>query len=454
MEKPLLIWFRHDLRCADNPALYAASLTKKPLLAVYIYDPEGEKAWEYGGATKWWLHHSLKSLKASLAEKGIPLVIRRGDTLKTLKVLFQETGAEELYFNHRYEPYACDHAVLKQFPAYGFHGSLLFEPGSILNKQGGPFQVFTPFYNTCLKQQIAHPFPSPLHLKGYTKHLSSDELTLLPRIRWDKGFVWEVGEQNGLKKAAHFIKKRADAYAQDRDIPSIPGTSLLSPHLHFGEVGPRQLWKSAQGKTAFLRQLIWREFANHLLFFFPHTPTRALKEEFNAFPWKKNNTLLNAWKRGETGFPLIDAGMRQLWQTGWMHNRVRMLVASFLVKDLNISWVEGARFFWDTLVDADLANNTLGWQWVAGCGADAAPYFRIFNPVLQGEKFDPEGEYVKKYVPELGKLSAKWIHNPFLAPPEELEKAGIVLGKNYPFPIVNHEEAREESLKLYHRLKK
>jgi deoxyribodipyrimidine photo-lyase len=464
---PILVWFRQDLRLHDNPPLIHALDQRKPLIAVYIWSPEDEGIWEIGGASRWWLHHALTALQQALRAKGIKLIVQRGKAATVLKKIVSQTEAKEVVCNARYEPHAIlqEKAVEKALEPLScsvrtFHGNLLFEPGSIATAKGEPYQMFTPFYRACLNERILFsPLRSrhsviPFH--GNIKSLEIKELNLLPALNWDKEFykVWKPGEKHAQQMLKRFIESSLSDYSSDRDLPAHLGTSRLSPHLHFGEVAPSTIWRMLSGlkhSEPFMRQLIWREFAHHLLIHFPKTPLHPLKKKFSDFPWKKNAHLLKKWQRGMTGFPLIDAGMRQLWITGWMHNRVRMIVASFLVKDLLIPWQAGAKWFWDTLVDADLANNTLGWQWCAGCGADAAPYFRIFNPLAQSKRFDPDGEYIRRYIPELKKLSSRWIHAPHLAPPEALEEAGVVLGETYPYPMVDHDAARKEALRLFHR---
>lgn len=463
-----IVWFRNDLRLDDHPALAAACKRGSSVAAVYIYDESCEIK---GAASKWWLHHSLESLQKELKEEGVHLVIRKGTFLKELKALAQEMGADAIYYHLNYGPHEKEleetlHKGLAQVQCtlYPCVGSVFFEPGTILNKQGNPYQVFTPFYKACLKEGISEPLSKPSIKKVYNKKVSSlsiDDLKLLPSTPWDKGFyqVWEVGEKAAQKKLKRFASKNLTTYAKERDFPGKDATSRLSPHLSFGEISPRRIWKQVTASSdkhseGYLRQLLWREFAYHLLHHFPYTVTKPLKEEFTKFKWSSSSKNLRAWQKGVTGYPIIDAALKQLWTEGWMHNRLRMIVGSFLVKDLRISWVEGAHWFFDTLVDADLANNTLGWQWVAGCGADAAPYFRVFNPVLQGEKFDPKGEFVKKYLPQLAQLPEKWIHKPWEAPQEVLFEAGITLGKDYPHPLVVHAQAKEEALKVYRALKK
>ncbi len=352
--------------------------------------------------------------------------------------------------------------------AKSFNSGLLFEPWEIENQQGGPYKVFTPFWKACMKRpEPAEPVTVPARLAAPTSWPESEDLdnfALLPDINWDEEIrrFWQPGETGALQRLEEFLGEGVQNYAGDRDIPAKDATSRLSAHLHFGELSPRTVWHETRhapgpmgkGREAFLREVGWREFGYHLLYHFPHTPGAPLRDEFKEFPWQHNDEMREAWQRGRTGYPIVDAGMRQLWRTGWMHNRVRMIVASFLVKDLRIAWQEGARWFWDTLVDADLANNTLGWQWAAGCGADAAPYFRVFNPALQAERFDPDGAYVRQWLPELDALPAKWIHKPGKAPDDVLEKAGVRLGETYPEPIVDHAKARERALAAFEEIKK
>lgn len=456
----------------DNAALQAALERGGAVVPVYIFDDEGEGAWGLGGASKWWLHQSLKALEESLTERGSRLVVATGKSLEVLRTLVKATGAEAVYWNRRYEPaiIARDKVVKASLAEDGleaksFNSALLNEPHTIQNKAGGPFQVFTPYWRHCLSLPVAEEiavkakaFPAP---QRWPESVGIEALGLLPTIPWDAGFygAWTPGESGAKKRLGYFLKTLAPDYGEQRDLPGVDGVSRLSPHLHFGEIGPRQIWAAARaqaketgvfpanaGVQKFLSEVGWREFAHHLLFHFPHTPEAPLRTEFAAFPWRTDAKQLRAWQRGRTGYPIVDAGMRQLWTTGWMHNRVRMIVASFLVKHLRLSWQAGADWFWDTLVDADLASNTLGWQWTAGCGADAAPYFRIFNPMLQGAKFDPEGAYVRRWVPELAKLPTAFIHSPWDAPMDVLAQSGVTLGRSYPHPLVDHAEAREAAL--------
>ena len=469
---PSIVWFRQDLRLADNPALLAAAKLG-PVVPVYLWVPDEEAAFPPGGAAKWWLHQSLAALEESLAQAGAPLVVRSGNSsLDLLRELIAATGATRVFWNRRYEPASIerDRLVMATLREQGIevessNAGLLFEPWTVANQSGRPFQVFTPFYKHCLAQfAISPPAPGPATLTAgpACASVAIEALGLEPQIDWAAQMkqMWRPGEAGARAALARMVKSGVTPYPTERDRPDHPGTSRLSPHLHFGEISPRQIWQavraqygSAPEAEPFLRQLVWREFAHHLLFHFPHTPLQPLRAEFEKFAWRKDAVALRAWQRGRTGYPMVDAGMRELWATGWMHNRVRMIVASFLVKHLRLHWEEGAFWFWDTLLDADLANNTLGWQWSAGCGADAAPYFRIFNPVLQGEKFDPQAVYVRRWVPELAALPDRWIHQPWNCPPGELRRAGVELGRDYPRPVVDHATARAGALAAFQRLR-
>lgn len=478
--KPTLLWFRQDLRLSDNPALHAAIQRGAAVIPVYIWAPDEESAWSPGGAGRWWLHHSLRSLAEALKKKGNDLIFRRGLSEGTLLELAAACDAGAVFWNRRYEPEIMGRdAALKDalrargLEARSFNSALLFEPWELRTKTESPYKVFTPFWKACL--QRADPgsdLPAPRQIPAAAQRMAGlalQDLELESKIDWASGMreAWLPGELGAQRELGRFISEAMPDYPEARDRPACAATSRLSPHLHFGEIGPRQIFNAIQhaaardrrpgaqrGAEAFLRELGWREFAYHLLYHFPFTVDRPLRPEFQKFPWRREEKSFRSWCRGRTGYPLVDAGMRELWTTGWMHNRVRMIAASFLVKDLLISWQEGARWFWDTLVDADLANNSLGWQWTAGCGADAAPYFRIFNPVTQGEKFDPEGSYVRRWLPELGRVPVKWIYRPWEAPEEVLKNAGVVLGKDYPRPIVDHGEARILALQALAAIKK
>ncbi len=481
---PIIVWFRQDLRLADNPALHAAVNRGAPVLPVFIWSLDEEGEWTPGGASRWWLHHSLTALDASLRPFGSRLLLREGNSLDQLHQLIKTTRAKAVFWNRRYEP-----AIIKRdtqiksaltgegIEVESFNAALLHEPWTVQNKAGKAFQVFTPFWKTCLtRSEPAKPLPVPAHLPGLANWPDSAPLAalnLLPRIDWAGGIreTWHPGEAGAHENLRRFVQASFVSYTAVRNRPDQPGTSRLSPHLHFGEISPRQVWAAVKSTAAnepplaassggkswrdsqFIAEIGWREFAHHLLFHFPHTTREPLRPEFAKFPWREDAALLRAWQRGETGYPFVDAGLRELWTTGWMHNRVRMVVGSFLVKDLLLDWRAGAAWFWDTLVDADLASNTLGWQWVSGCGADAAPYFRVFNPVGQGERFDPAGDYVRHWIPELAKLPAEWIHQPFAAPAPVLAAAGVHLGTTYPEPIVNHAIARNVALEAYSKLK-
>ncbi|HND60886.1 MAG TPA: deoxyribodipyrimidine photo-lyase [Opitutaceae bacterium] len=478
---PTILWFRQDLRLQDNPALHAALARGAAVLPVYILDDSGEGNWAPGGAARWWLHHALAALDAGLREHGSRLLLFRGDSRAVLRKLVNETEAGAVYWNRRYEPaiVARDKAIKTEFAAAqldarSFNGALLNEPHTVLNKQGRPFQVFTPYWRTCVTLPVAAPLklgaqaiPAPAK---WPAALELAELELKPRLPWDRGLgeTWQPGEAGAARRLSRFASRALDGYDEQRNRPDLDGTSMLSPWLHTGELSPRQVWAAVKarsresgvfppsnGARVFLAEVGWREFAYHLLFHFPHTPEQPLREEFARFPWATDpgGRQLRAWQRGRTGYPIVDAGLRQLWHTGWMHNRVRMVVASFLVKHLRLPWQHGAAWFWDTLVDADLASNTLGWQWTAGCGADAAPYFRVFAPVLQGVKFDPNGDYVRRWVPEIAGLPVEHIHAPWEAPASVLAAAGVRLGETYPAPIVEHAAARAAALAAFKELR-
>jgi deoxyribodipyrimidine photo-lyase len=474
MGETLLNWFRLDLRLGDNPALHTSLSHGGPVIPVFIWSPEEDGKWQPGAASRWWLHQSLLQLDASLRERGSRLIVRRGPALQTIRELLRESGATGVYWNRRYEPAAVarDRQIKEALRGDGrlaesFNGSLLREPWSVLTQQGQPYRVFSAFWKACLargKPESPQPQPVPARFMSpgrWPTSLSVGELALEPTIDWAGGLqsTWRPGERGALDELSRFLSEGLADYRYVRDRPGRVGTSRLSPHLHFGEIGPRQLWSAiskhefgqSESAQCYLRELGWREFAHHLLFHFPDTPQRPLRKQFADFPWKRDQDSLRAWQRGKTGYPIVDAGMRELWHTGWMHNRVRMIVASFLVKDLLIPWQDGADWFWDALVDADLANNTLGWQWTAGCGADAAPYFRIFNPVIQAEKFDPDGTYVRQWIPELQQLPNKWIHKPWEAPADVLARAGVRLGHNLPLPLVDHSCARKRALDAFHK---
>ena len=465
-----IVWFRRDLRLQDNPALHHALALGHTVIPIYIYAPAEEAPWQPGSASRWWLHHSLQSLDAALRAKQSRLLVFKGNSLETLKNLIQTTQATAVYWNRLYEPtiMARDQTIQATLQALGitvqnFNGALLHEPWMIQNQAGKPYQVFTRFWQKCQRLSFESlPLTVPNTLKTPTNcpnSLNLEQLKLLPQINWAKGLaqMWQPGEEGAWQRLHRWCNREVlSHYAEQRDFPSLDGVSRLSPHLHFGELSPRQVLGAVEyalhhlrchvrGVEVYERQLFWREFAYHLLYHYPTTTEQPLHIEFTKLPWRHNyQELLTAWQQGQTGYPLVDAGMRELWTTGWMHNRVRMVVASFLTKNCGIPWQVGARWFWETLVDANLANNTLGWQWVAGCGADAAPYYRIFNPVLQSLKFDPQGEYLQRWLPELATLLPQYRHKPWKANPLP----------DYPAPIIDYEQSRQEALGAYQSMKK
>ncbi len=468
-----IVWFRQDLRLHDNPAYVTACAGDANIVPVYILDDEAAGDWARGAASRWWLHHALNDLNDALDGN---LHVFEGNAQDILLWLAQEVGANAVQFNACYEPWRIsqddeirDALAQHNVDAVAHQAGILFHPDSIRNGSGDPYKVFTYFYkNGCLKNDTA-PRP-PLDLptrRSFAKFKSDtslDDLNLLPDIKWDEGISarWKVGEKAAGQQLQRFLEHGLKNYHDGRNRPDQDGTSSLSPYLHYGHLSPNQVWYAVkqyadannigEGAEVYLSEIGWREFSHYILFHFPEFPAKNFQEKFDDFDWKQSKKKLEAWQKGQTGYPIVDAGMRQLWQDGWMHNRVRMIVGSFLVKDLLIDWREGSHWFWDTLVDADLANNSMGWQWIAGSGTDAAPFFRIFNPVSQGEKFDPNGDYVRKYVPELKKLGKKHIHKPWEMSEGDLEEAGVVLGKHYPKPIVNHSDARDEALKRFKQI--
>jgi deoxyribodipyrimidine photo-lyase len=473
-----IVWFRRDLRLTDNPALVAACERAQHVVALYVHAPGEDGEWSPGAASRWWLHHSLGHLDAALRARGGRLCVRRGDSLAELRQVARETGAAAVYWNRLYEPARVAHdtrikAALREdgLECESFNAALLHEPWEVRTGQGDPYRVFTPFWRACSARLEALPKPlSPpaavTSPPSPPASLPLDELALRPRVRWDAGLhdAWAPGEAGALAQLETFTDGPIENYGEGRDRPDRPETSRLSPCLHFGEIGPRQCVAAVRNAIAarpsaqaaadsFVREIGWREFAHHLLHHFPHTPSAPLDARFDAFPWDPDEALLEAWQRGRTGYPIVDAGMRELWTTGWMHNRVRMIAASLLTKNLRQPWLAGARWFWDTLVDADLASNTLGWQWTAGCGADAAPFFRIFNPMLQTERFDPERAYLRRWLPELRRLPDKWIHRPWEAPPAVLSAADVSLGRDYPRPVVDFHAGRAAALAAYGSIK-
>lgn len=460
-----LVWFRNDLRLTDNPALHAAVESGEDLLLLYILD---ERA---GAASRWWLHHSLAALGRDIAARGGELVLRRGEPMEVITGLVKDHGVTAVHAARAYEPFwretdrALD-AALKALDC-GLHRHLsasLFHPERITTKAGGLFGVYTPFSKACFEAGVpAAALPAPERLRSLPAEGDAlEDWGLLPtRPDWAGGMraEWTPGEAGALARLDAFLAGPVKEYDTMRDIPGRAGTSKLSPHAHFGEISPRIVWHKAKaagdgkGVQTFLKELLWREFSINLLWQHPDIRTKPIREEFADFPWAEQPGHLQAWQRGRTGIPIVDAGMRELWQTGWMHNRVRMICASYLVKHLLIPWQAGEAWFWDTLCEADEAANGASWQWVAGCGADAAPYFRIFNPVLQGVKFDPEGAYVRRFVPELRKLPDQHIHTPWEADAGLLAGCGIRLGGNYPKPLVLPAEGRQAALDAYAKLK-
>jgi deoxyribodipyrimidine photo-lyase len=477
-----LVWFHNDLRLADHPALTRAVDRSTPVIPVFIWAPEEEGDWPPGGAHRWWLHHSLDALAERLERKSSHLLLRTGPSLDTLRDLIDATEADAVYWNTRYAPALRerDQEIADALRDDGievktFASRILHDPDALRTQSGGPYHVYTPFLNKFRETvEVGEPLPVPrmgprFAPSSWPDSLDLDALDLLSAAQdgvdrteqFDE--VWTPGEHGAHRRLHQFLDQHIIDYDDARDRPDKDGTSMLSPHLHWGEISPRQVWQRTQNwvrngsmreaADAFLSEVIWREFAYHILYHYPTLPTEPLKEKFSDFNWQQDDDALDRWKRGQTGYPIVDAGMRQLYQIGWMHNRVRMIVGSFLTKDLRIPWQEGERWFWDTLVDGDLANNSLNWQWVAGCGPDAQPFFRIFNPVSQGEKHDPEGAYVRKWVPELKDLPNEYIHHPWDAPDEVLEEAGVALDEDYPEPMVDHSEAREQALAAYQKVK-
>lgn len=462
-------WFREDLRLQDNPALSIAAGAGQ-LVPVYFF-PEG-----LGAASYWWLHHSLKSLSASLKEHGVDLIVRTGDPAVILPAIAKQLGVTLLTWNRVYSPsgIALGKRVKEVFDdtgvrTYSTNGQLLIEPTEVLNKQGTPFKVFTPFWRHCQTFLTPKPLEVLPELVPSSIQVESENIDawqLRPtKPNWASEFddFWCPGEEGAQARWRWFLSDTVNRYANGRDIPSEGNTSLLSPHLVFGEISANQLFHDTHQAIAtreidtvcghkFLSEIGWREFSRYLLVHFPHILEKPYNKKFESFPWGNERDFVDAWKNGRTGYPIVDAGMRELWRTGYMHNRVRMIVASFLTKHCLTHWREGADWFWDTLLDADIANNTSSWQWVAGCGADASPYFRVFNPILQGEKFDKEGVYIKRWVPELADLPSKYINSPWVAPSQVLRDSGVTLGVSYPNPIIDHKFARNRALSLYRQI--
>lgn len=474
--KRAILWFRKDLRLADNAALATALDEGFDVVPVYIREPLEDQTGPLGAAQAWWLHHSLKALAESLETKGARLILRSGSAASVLDDLIGETGACAVFWNRRYDPpgIAIDKRLKAKLDEDGIHarsfaGQILHEPTKLKTGAGGHFRVYTPFWKALDGSgEPPEPIPAPKTLPAldtWPKSENLDDWHLLPtRPNWAKGFEseWQPGEAGAQKRLGTFVKTGLKGYRTRRDFPGEAHVSMLSPHLALGEISPASVWHATRGLADdyssedvihFRKELVWRDFSYHLLFHFPDLATKNWNPKFDAFPWRNAPDLLEKWQRGQTGYPIVDAGMRQLWQTGFMHNRVRMITASFLIKHLLIDWREGERWFRDTLVDADPASNAASWQWVAGSGADAAPFFRIFNPTSQGEKFDPEGAYIRRFVPELKDMPNKFIHRPFDAPLTELRDAGVSLGKTYPLPIVDHGKARDAAMAAFQGLK-
>lgn len=472
---PVIVWFRQDLRLHDNPALNAAVQSGAAVIPVYILDDENAGAWKMGGASRFWLHHSLNALNKSLSGN---LACFKGKADDIIPALASATGAKHVFWNRCYEPWRVKRdthikSVLEEIDiaAESFNAGLLFEPWTVKKDDGTPYRVFTPYFRRgCIgRGEPSAPSPAPKKIAFADKPVNAgtiDSLKLLPeKIRWDEKMLphWTIGEAGAQQRLNDFLKDGLQGYKEDRNRPDRQNVSRLSPYLHFGEISPRTVWHAIRQRMAtenletdgdhYLSELGWREFSHSLLYYNHDLPEQPLQKRFHAFPWNKDDGALLKWQRGQTGYPIVDAGMRELWETGYMHNRVRMIVGSFLVKDLLLHWTEGEKWFWDCLVDADLANNAASWQWIAGCGADAAPYFRVFNPVGQGEKFDPNGDYVRRFCPELAGLPNDVIHCPWEAPPLVLKQAGVVLGKTYPMPMVDHKAARNLALAAFQATK-
>lgn len=479
MSECAIVWFRRNLRLADNQALINACRTDSAIVPIFIHEP-GRR----GAASEWWLHHSLDALNSELGKHGNRLRIYRGQPTDLIPRIADACGAASVHYACSYEPLeradedgVCA-ALHEGVSSEAVHDFYLYAPGTLLTLSAAPFKVFTPFYKASLnepepRRPVAPPRSVPTLPESVANRLDTElptqtlpQLALLPvKPDWAAGLraAWVPGERRAMHALEHFIESLA-GYPTDRDRPDVDATSRLSPHLHFGEISARQVWHAvndaaqaqpgkSQAAGKFLRQLVWRDFSGHLLYHFPTLPTEPLREEFRHFPWRDDHAILAAWQRGETGVPIVDAGMRQLWTTGWMHNRVRMVVASYLVKNLMVPWQRGAAWFFDTLVDADLANNSASWQWVAGCGTDAAPYFRIFNPVLQARKFDPDGAYIRRWVPELAELPTESLFEPWRADGLTRGLANVDIGVDYPEPLVDLGASRREALDAYQQVR-
>ena len=465
-DRPVLLWLRRELRLRDNPALLAAVETGRPLVVAFVLDEATPDEWAPGGASRWWLHHSLASLSESLKRLDTTLVLRLGRIAEEIPRLVKQIGATELHAGIPIEPWARDAiADLKRsldVPMHLHRTTLAFDPDDIRTGEGKPYGVFTPFSRACLARGLpAPPLPLPGRLHAAPPPASDrlDDWKLLPtRPDWAGGMreTWTPGEAGAAKRLKHFVSTALAGYASGRNHPGRPSTSMLSPHLAWGEISPATIWHAAEaagGSVSYVSELLWREFSAGLLWHNKTLPAQPLRPEFAKMPWRRDPTGFAAWSRGQTGLPIVDAGMRQLWHTGWMHNRVRMITASFLIKHLLIDWRDGEAWFWDTLVDADLATNAASWQWVAGSGADAAPFFRVFNPVLQGRKFDTDGNYVRTWIPELAGLPDADLHAPWEADDATLAKAKVILDKTYPRPIVPLADGRARALAAFAALR-
>ncbi|MBV8915093.1 MAG: deoxyribodipyrimidine photo-lyase [Acetobacteraceae bacterium] len=462
---PAIVWFRQDLRLSDHAALHAAVESGRPVLPVYILDDESPGEWKLGGASRWWLHHSLAALADSLRQRGATLLLRRGAAETVLPHLLEETGVAEIHAGRMHEPWARRlETTLAQSLGARLHlhrTATLFELDAIKTASGSAYGVYSPFARACRARLAPHdPIRAPERIRAARPPRSDhlEDWALLPRQPdWAGGFreTWQVGETAARKRLQAFVDQHLHRYKTGRNLPGEPGTSMISPHLHWGELSPREVWSAAaavppgEGRDAYLGEILWREFAAYLLWHNPHLPEQPLRPAFAKLPFRRAADEFRAWQQGRTGFPIVDAGMRQLWHIGWMHNRVRMIAASFLAKQLLIDWRDGERWFWDTLVDADLASNAASWQWVAGSGIDAQPYFRVFNPVSQGETWDRSGDYVRRWIPELARLPTDYIHAPWTAPAAVLEQAGVTLGRTYPRPLLDLAATRQRALDAY-----
>jgi deoxyribodipyrimidine photo-lyase len=475
-EAPVVVLFRNDLRVADNRAFHSAAHSGKPVICLFVIDESASGPRPLGGARRWWLHHSLRALGGEIEARGGRLLLRRGDMASIVADIVSASGADTVVWNRRYVPaaIATDSDMKQSLRAKGvsvesFEGHLLHEPSRLKTGAGGPYKVYSPFWRALASEpEPRDPLPAPKSLRSFDGTLSSDDLAdwkLLPTAPdWAAGLraEWTPGEEGARQRLDDFLSGPLAGYGDGRDIPGIASTSRLSPHLAHGEITPFQIWHALASRKIdapghdvekFRKEIGWREFSYHLLFHNPELASANFNKAFDAFPWRPDKSAIEAWRRGLTGYPIVDAGMRELWSTGWMHNRVRMICASFLIKHLLQDWREGEAWFWDTLVDADPASNAASWQWVAGSGADAAPYFRIFNPILQGEKFDPDGAYVRRFLPELANLPDRHIHKPWEAPARVLSDAGVKLGENYPVAVIEHGRARDRAMRAYDEMK-